>query len=268
MNAAGAATLRNHSGWNAAVSNADQPASPPAPRNWEPRRRRGLWPTWLLSAVLHAGLIVAWLNQAGPSVPRQVPRMEVRIVPSPLTPPRAAAPAAQAQPPQGQAADLSPLRKPAARASQPAAITPQRKPEPGDSPLPQLPSPDAAAIGDRQPSPSSTLQEPPSAAPASPGKSTLRLDWTPPSRPAQPSSTPSVREQALNDARANTQGLRAEARMAQAVGDDRLQEEALGDGRRRIRKGTVCADVHRTHIAQLNPFDSRLRDLNVAKACE
>ena len=56
--------------------------------------------------------------------------------------------------------------------------------------------------------------------------------------------------------------------MAQPVGDDRLQEEALGDGRRRFRKGTVCADVHRTHIAQLNPFDSRLRDLNVAKPCD
>jgi hypothetical protein len=112
-----------------------------------------------------------------------------------------------------------------------------------------------------------TLRDPPSPPAPSPGGS-LRLDWTPPSRPARRGNTPSVREQALNDARANTQRRSFEARMTQAVGDDRLQEETLGDGRRRIRKGAVCADVHRTHIAQLNPFDSRLRDLNVAKPCD
>lgn len=60
-----------------------------------------------------------------------------------------------------------------------------------------------------------------------------------------------------------------EARFAEHLGsDDTLREEDLGDGRRRFRKGAACIDVHGTHIAQLNPFDERLRHINVAKGCE
>jgi hypothetical protein len=265
MNAAGAASLRVISGWNPAVPDAGRPT----PREWEPQPRRGLGATWLLSALLHAGLIVAWLQQPGPPAARQVPRMEVRIVPLPPPPADAATKAARLQPPPSQATtDLPAFRKPAARPSQPAAITLPGGPRPIDSPVPQRPSPNAAGTADPQPRLSPPLQDPPAPPAPSPDKSALRLDWAPPSRPAQQSNTPSVREQALNDARSNTQRPSAESRMAQNVGDDRLQEEALGDGRRRIRKGTVCADVHRTHIAQLNPFDSRLRDVNVAKPCD
>ena len=79
---------------------------------------------------------------------------------------------------------------------------------------------------------------------------------------------PSVRDQALTDPRSNTRRPTAEARMAQAVGDNRLQEEARGDGRRRLRKDGACVDVQRTQMAQLNPFDSRLQDLNVGKPCD
>lgn len=56
--------------------------------------------------------------------------------------------------------------------------------------------------------------------------------------------------------------------MAQNVCGDSLQEEALGDGRRRLRKGAACVDMHRTTIAQINPYDDRLRDIQVAKACD
>ena len=56
--------------------------------------------------------------------------------------------------------------------------------------------------------------------------------------------------------------------MAGDFGNDRLQEEALGEGRLRLRKGTGCVEVHRTNTAQLNPFDPRLRDLNVTKPCD
>jgi hypothetical protein len=265
MKLVGAASLRVVSGWKPAVPD----ASRQAPRDWEPRRRRGLWATWLMTALLHTGLIVAWLHQPGPPVARQVPRIEVRIVPLPPPPPGAATEAPRLQPPLAQpATDLPAFRKPAARPSQPAAITLPGDPRPPDSPPSQLPSLNSAGIADPLPGPALAQQDPPTPPAPSPGKSALRLNWAPPSRPTHPASAPTVREQALNDARSNTQRTTAEARMAQSVGDDRLQEEVLGDGRRRIRKDAACADVHRTHIAQLNPFDARLRDLHVAKPCD
>jgi hypothetical protein len=36
----------------------------------------------------------------------------------------------------------------------------------------------------------------------------------------------------------------------------------------RAMKCTACVDLHATHIARLNPFDERLRDIRVAKACD
>jgi hypothetical protein len=142
-------------------------------------------------------------------------------------------------------------------------MTPPGHPRLVDSQTPLDPAPAADDSASR----SSAPQDPPAQAP-SPRGSDLRLDWAPLPRQAQPVPAPSVREQALNDARSNTHRPTAEARMAQRVGDSGLQEEALGNGRRRFRKGGACADVQRTQIAQLNPFDTRLQDLNVAKPCD
>lgn len=111
---------------------------------------------------------------------------------------------------------------------------------------------------------------PPAAdAAVSPPSTPLRLDLTP--LPRSGLSTPpfSVRGQALNDARSNTVRGPIEARFAERLGsDETLREEDLGHGQRRFRRGAACVDMYRTQIAQLNPFDERLRDIRVGKVCE
>lgn len=272
MTEGAAAAPRTRAGWAAAISDVERSSRP---RGWEPRRARERWPMWLLSALIHAGLIVAWLNRAGPAAPPPIAspsaRLSVRIVPLSPRPPGAVMQAPAAHPLPDQAADkLGPARKSAARPSRPlTAVTPPGNARPADVPPPPLP--EATPAADPAPVSTQTLRDPsPQPAPApspSPGGS-LWFEGPTLSKSARPGNTPSVREQVLNDPRANKLRPGPEASMARIAGAGQLQEEDLGDGRRRLRKGAACVDVHRTHIAQLNPFDSRLRDLNVAKPCD
>jgi len=76
-------------------------------------------------------------------------------------------------------------------------------------------------------------------------------------------------EQAINDPRANSARHSSAHRLAHGFGADAtLTEEPLGDGRRRVRKGTACVDVQLSQTARLNPFDDQLRDVRVARGCD
>ncbi len=69
-----------------------------------------------------------------------------------------------------------------------------------------------------------------------------------------------MRQQALDDPRAN--GARAptvESRIASALADRPLAEEPMADGRRRIRKGQGCVEVHDARIAAIDPFSESVR---------
>jgi hypothetical protein len=63
------------------------------------------------------------------------------------------------------------------------------------------------------------------------------------------------RNPALSDPRANTVRLGLGERMARTIGsDERLLEEARGDGRRRVRQGTTCLDVHPSRAGVIDPI--------------
>lgn len=66
---------------------------------------------------------------------------------------------------------------------------------------------------------------------------------------------PDVRSQALSDPRANSRSNSTpDMRMAQSLGDGRITEQNLGDGRRRFRQNGKCAQSQPTRASQLNPF--------------
>ena len=239
-----------------------------APSAWVPQRR--LRAVWLLSALLHVAIILLWLQQTRPSGTRQVQRMAVRIIPMatttpvPRLQPAARPPTVERQPDPGADVPRVPMSKP-------APPTPPRPTRQGDTLVDDPTPPSAAAWSGPVVAQPITAPEPASPAPppaSSPIPGKLQLDWTPPRSTRSNPSSPTLREQVLNDTRANTPRQTPEARLARTVGDDKLSEEALGDGRRRFRQGSGCADVHRTNIAQLNPFDARLKDTQVAKPCD
>ena len=59
----------------------------------------------------------------------------------------------------------------------------------------------------------------------------------------------------LDDPRANRARRTLESMIAgTVVGDDRLSEEMLGDGRIRYRRGNECTVVQPTRGAQIDPF--------------
>jgi len=80
---------------------------------------------------------------------------------------------------------------------------------------------------------------------------------------------PGAGQPALDDPRANPHRLTAAERMAATLGtDDRVTEENLGGGRRRIRRGNKCVIVSQSRIGELMPFnDAAVRTPSLAGAC-
>ncbi len=62
--------------------------------------------------------------------------------------------------------------------------------------------------------------------------------------------------QALNDARGNSPRSRLEDRIAQVTtGNDALQVDVLGEGRKRVHLNGRCLDVHQARISQIDPMN-------------
>ena len=82
---------------------------------------------------------------------------------------------------------------------------------------------------------------------------------------AQPPSA-----QATNDPRSNSARKSFGDVLAGALGsDDRLIEDARGDGRLRVRKGARCVDVRPARGAELNPFEQSVRPIpSLVEACD
>jgi hypothetical protein len=66
---------------------------------------------------------------------------------------------------------------------------------------------------------------------------------------------PGIRQQALDDPRANPVHKTLESHIAAANPSDALVIEDLGGGRRRMRKGNDCVEVHDARIAGIEPFN-------------
>lgn len=199
--------------------------------DYRARRQRRLVAAWLAVLLLH-GFLVLLLAQSAPSRRAEgsattSARMAVRLLPLPTVEPVAAESRLAVQ---RQASDLSPrdtraTRPNAKMLSAPASITP-----PMMSAAPE-------AI--------TAAPEPSASAPQRP------LDLA--VRPQR--SEPDVRSQALSDARANSRSNSTpEMRMAQSLGDGRMTEENLGDGRRRFRQNGKCFQSQPTRASQLDPF--------------
>ncbi|XVJ70840.1 MAG: hypothetical protein HEQ39_15385 [Rhizobacter sp.] len=80
----------------------------------------------------------------------------------------------------------------------------------------------------------------------------LQLPASPPSR----ASTRTMLGQALNDARSNSRRTTLEDRIAQVTtGNDALQVDVLGEGRKRVHLNGRCLDVHQARISQIDPMN-------------
>lgn len=79
-----------------------------------------------------------------------------------------------------------------------------------------------------------------------------------------------TRQQALDDPRANSAQPTVESRIADAVGGTGpVTIEDLGGGRRRLRQGNRCVEVHDARIASIDPFNESVRPSpKQAKACQ
>jgi len=85
------------------------------------------------------------------------------------------------------------------------------------------------------------------------------LDLSLPSRRAASAPT-AMRDQVMNDPRANTPRLTPGERFARSLGSDpTLTEQAMGDGRVIVRRGRECYDVRTAHNANLDPFNQSYR---------
>jgi hypothetical protein len=63
-------------------------------------------------------------------------------------------------------------------------------------------------------------------------------------------------DQALNDKRSNSRRNTLEDGIAQATtGNDALQVEHLGDGRKRVRMSGRCVEVHQARISHIDPIN-------------
>lgn len=80
----------------------------------------------------------------------------------------------------------------------------------------------------------------------------------------------SMRSHALNDARSNTRGNTLEDRISQVTtGNDGLQVDALGEGRKRVRMNGRCVDVRQARIAQIDPMNEvSSRAASAVKSCD
>lgn len=237
----------------------------PRAHRWVPPGR--LHAVALLSLLLHLAVIVTWLQARRPAGRMEPPRMTVRIVAAPLGPPAGfrldTAPPAQRETVPKPAVVRLAAPRPARAVPGEGTAAAREVPAP-----PSATGPDPAMAPLNVPPEASTQPPLPSATPP-PIATPSRLDLAPPMHWSRAASSPSVREQALDDARANPRPTTPEARLAQNLGADTvLREEALGPDRRRFRRGTACIEAHSTRIARLNPFDDRFRDLQVAKPCD
>ena len=88
-------------------------------------------------------------------------------------------------------------------------------------------------------------------------------------RHADAASAPrSMRNQVLNDPRANSPKAKVETRIAAVAGTPDWTEEAMDPTRRRMRKNGGCVEVHISRNAQLDPWNQSVQPTPKAlKSC-
>ena len=208
------------------------------------RTRRGLLVIPVL--LLHGAGVWLLLHESlrGRSVaPSAAPvRMVVRALPATATPP--------------SPAPTRPMASPA-----PTASRDTKKPERAVDADP----PARAAVSDANQA--ITPPGPPDAPREAAAARDTALDLRLP-RAASGAQTPSA--QARNDPRSNSARKSFGDVLAGALGsDDRLIEDARGDGRLRVRKGASCVDVRPARGAELNPFEQSVRPIpRLTEACK
>ena len=212
------------------------------------RTRR--WVLVIPVLLLHGG--AAWLltheSLRGRTavLPETQLRMAVRVLPA------AAAPPAPAQ--------TLPIASPIPT----APPAPKKRARTFDTDLPARAAVPDASQGITQPAPPLAPTDAPRDIAAPRGAALdLRLP-----RAASGAQLPSA--QATNDPRSNSERKSVGDVLAGALGsDDRLIEEARGDGRLRVRKGASCVDVRPARGAELNPFEQSVRPIpRLVEACK
>ncbi|HMC17130.1 MAG TPA: hypothetical protein VKI18_15950 [Albitalea sp.] len=187
-----------------------------------------------LTLALH--LLAWWALRAPPRPAREpsAPRVAMRLIREPAAAPRSPAPAS--------------LQHEVPRTPRgPLPITPR--------PAPSMTQRDTAA----QPATQRMAPVPPEEPPAADSTARPPLDiGLAPYRAA--SATPSMRDQAMSDPRANTPPLSRSERFARRLGSvEALSEQAMGDGHVIVRQGTDCYDVRVARNADIDAFSQANR---------
>ena len=68
-----------------------------------------------------------------------------------------------------------------------------------------------------------------------------------------------MRDQMLNDPRANSPKATIETRVAAVAGTSELVEEVMDATRRRVRQNGHCIEVHVSRNAQIDPYNQSVR---------
>lgn len=160
--------------------------------------------------------------------------------------------------PQRRAAPPDPALTPAApRPLAPPPMPTSMPPVPLVAPWPSSAEPAPALPSEPAPAP------PPAPAPAETPRTTLRLTLP----PGYAASSAAARNPALTDPRSNTARPTLEDRIGDATGgagawvEERTSDYAsqavgaLGDRRTVLRRGDTCVEVHRSRIADSDPFN-------------
>jgi hypothetical protein len=192
--------------------------------------KRGLMRPAALVLVLlaHVLLLWAWRFVARPA-PREpissvTPNITVlRLIPAP-------------PPPQPARLDSAP----------PSAAT-----APARSNSPPSPKPDAPVSAAPQ---AITVLAAPEPAASAPLRASDGLKLSVPRATAAPSSR-TMKDQALNDPRANSPRSTVESRVANVSGASAMTEERMDDTKTRFRQNGACIEVHVSRDAQTNPWN-------------
>ncbi len=185
-------------------------------------------PVVVLVLLMHVALLWAWRYAAAPSPREHAPFEPRNVTVLRLIEARPEAPEAQ------------PIRAPAAPRGL-ATITRPSSPRP-DAPAPAPVAPQAITLPAAEPAASAT----------SPPAQTLDLML--PRAEAAPAQ-PTMKDQLLNDPRANTPRASIESRVAAVAGSSAMTEERMDDNKARFRQNGACIEVHVSRDAQTNPWN-------------
>ena len=188
------------------------------------RQGRTRWPLLLALLILHGLVLIGLAWQHLPHTPQPAAMQLVNVAEPRIAPPRE-------------------VRLPA-------------QGPPAWSPAPMLvPTPEVAITA------TASVASVAATTPAQGASSPQRLNLALPAQMRAAPASPTAREQALNDPRANTIKPTVEYRIADATGTLPITVQSTTDGldSTMVRQGSKCTKINKARVATIDPMDERTR---------